>query len=319
MDLPGLYRFNTQAVRDLAWVIGSPPLLQNSVQLNSIDFIENDFFLHQFLIFKNQLNRLDKNPSALNCFLEKNNTRLIGKYFERLVEFWLLHREDVKLIDSNIQINSGNKTLGEFDFIYKDLTSGQFIHLEVAGKFYLAQHNSSGWSNFIGPNGIDNLQSKLNKIQNSQIPLAENKTAKRVFKKLGITNNLISKVILKGYLFYNLKYFQNNNYAMPGSSEPSHLKGWWLRESDIELLDNFSAGKWKIIERKNWVSRIYNCKKEKIFDTKKLIFELKKYFSANRYPLLIAGLYQGNNNCLFEKSRGFIVSNSWPNDERKKV
>ena len=102
MEHLGLYRFNRQTVRDLAWVIGSPPLLQNSAQLNSINFIENDFFLHQFLIFKKQLNQLEKNPSALNSFLEKNNTQLIGKYFERLIEFWLFHRDDIRLIDSNI-------------------------------------------------------------------------------------------------------------------------------------------------------------------------------------------------------------------------
>ena len=199
MELPGLCKFNYQVVRDMAWVIGSLPLLQKLARLNSIDFIENDFFLDQLVIFDQQLKLLERDPSALNRFLERNNTRLIGKYFERLVEFWLLHREDVKLLGSGIQINSGNKTLGEFDFIYEDLNSNEIIHLEVAGKFYLAQHNSSEWSNFIGPNGTDNLQSKLNKIQNNQIPYVENKTAKHILMKLGITDNLISKVILKGY------------------------------------------------------------------------------------------------------------------------
>lgn len=317
MEHLGLYRFNRQIVRDLAWVIGSPPLLQNSAQLNSINFIENDFFLHQFLIFKKQLNRLEKNPSALNSFLEKNNTRLIGKYFERLIEFWLLHRDDIRLIDSNIQINSGNKTLGEFDFIYKDLTSGQFIHLEVAGKFYLARHNSSEWCNFIGPNGIDNLRIKLNKIINDQIPLGKNNVAQHVLFNLGVKNELISGVILKGYLFYNLKHFKENDYVMPDCAEPSHLKGWWLSENEIGLLNTFSGSKWKIIERKNWVSRVYSCKDEKFLDIKTLILKLKKYFSTNRYPLLIAELDYTDNNCLFEKSRGFVVSDTWPNDERK--
>jgi len=317
MDLPGLYKFRNQAVRDLAWVVGSPPLLNNSPKISSVNFIKTDFFNNQLLKFSEYLKDLDKNPSKLNDFLSVNNTRLIGKYFEKLVEFWLLGRKDIKLIGSNIQIINMNKTLGEFDFIYKDLVTNRIIHLEVAGKFYLAEKNNSEWSNFIGPNGIDNLKSKLEKMQNDQIPLSKNDIAKRALSKLGITTGLISKVILKGYLFYHLKYFEKDNFAVPYYAEPSHLKGWWLRENEIELLENFLGKQWIVVPRKNWVSRVYNCNTEKLLDRKTLLFELKKYFLTNRYPLLIAELSRNSSGCLLEKSRGFVVSNTWPNDERK--
>lgn len=121
MDFPGLYKFISQAIRDSVWVIGSPPVLKNSTKLNSVNFFETEFFHDQFLRFSKYLIQLNENPTKLNRFLENNNTRIIGKYFKRLVEFWLLHRDDIKLLGSSIRINNGNKNLGEFEFIYENL------------------------------------------------------------------------------------------------------------------------------------------------------------------------------------------------------
>ncbi len=313
MNPEGLYKFRNQIVRDLAWVIHSP-VLMNIPSRNNIHFDNGSFLLRTKNDTGIYLKNLDDNPTVLTKFISEENSRLIGKYFENLVKFWLQNGiHPYKLIVSNLQINSGGKTRGEFDFILQDKTNGKFIHLEVAGKFYLALHNSGEWIDLFGPNGIDNLDVKLRKLLEEQMLLSEKPESVEILNGLGINGKLEKIILLKGYFFYLAGNYFAGNFVPVKNSHVNHLTGWWVRFSGIEKFLESRNSKWIVVERKNWVSRVYNPNPHEIMDSGTLYGKLKHYFKSNYYPVLISEV-NTKENIPFETSRGFVVSNNWPND-----
>ncbi len=314
---PGLFKYRNQIVRDLAWVIFSPVLLAN-IPSENFRFDDGSVLTAGNKNINNFLQSLDDNPLKLKDYISAGNSKLIGKYFENLVKFWLAYGNgSYKLVSSNLQINSGGRTIGEFDFLLHNLNRNNFIHLEVAGKFYLAYRNVNVWSNFIGPNGIDNLNDKLEKLQKEQMLLSSNQIAANALRALGINGRLEKIILLKGYIFYNYKYFYCKNYTHPVYANENHLKGWWIRFNEINEFFKKLNSKWLIIERKNWVSRAYNPASEKTVTSAELVEILQKYFENNSYPVLVAQLGISRRGIMYETSRGFIVSNQWPYDKRK--
>ncbi len=313
----GLYKYRHQIVRDLAWVIFSPVLLHN-IPVKKFCFDNGSLLTEGNKWINNFLRSLDNDPRKLKEYIAKENSKLIGKYFENLVKFWLEHGQSShELVSSNLQINSNGRTIGEFDFILKKNNNNGFIHLEVAGKFYLAYRNIGEWSNFIGPNGIDNLHTKLEKLQKEQMLLSGKPDSVKTLKTLGINKKLEKIILLKGYIFYNHKHYFGKTFIPPIYASENHLKGWWIRFNEINDFFKRQNSKWFIVERKNWVSRVYDPSPNQIFTSETLVYKLQEYFGNNSYPILVAQLDISENGILYETSRGFIVSNNWPNDNRK--
>lgn len=304
--------YRNKVVRDLVWVIASPPLLQNINHLKL--FFDKDHYVNEYNKFANKLRELDKDPTELTKHIEERNTHLLGKYFESLVEYWLRESKDKELLAHNLQVFKRRNTIGEFDFVYRDLTDGKVYHLECAGKFYIAHKNISGHSNFIGPNSIDTLERKVKKIVDEQISLADTVEGKETLFVEGIDEKVIPKIFLKGYLFYYADLFFENIFIQPESSEPDHSKGWWIFSKDIDYFLSRRKSKWIIVDRMEWISKVFVYDDKLIFSNTDLIDKLKNYFKNNTYPLLIAELEE-DENCYKEISRGFIVSNNWPNVE----
>jgi hypothetical protein len=63
-------------------------------------------------------------------------------------------------------------TLGELDFLVRDLVADQLIHLELAVKFYLAVETENGFL-LPGPDARDNYFRKLEKMRVHQLVLVE--------------------------------------------------------------------------------------------------------------------------------------------------
>ncbi|MCZ7602852.1 MAG: DUF1853 family protein [Melioribacteraceae bacterium] len=302
--------YKNQTVRDLAWVIGSAPLMLTN---NKNDlFLEEDFFINEFKKFIPRLDELDNNPHQLVEHINNGNTYLLGKYFESLVEYWLRFTDDKKLLSHNLQVFKGRNTIGEFDFIFRDLTYNKVYHLECAGKFYIAHKNVSEHSNFIGPNSIDNLDRKISKLVNEQILLGQTKEGKEALLIDDIDEEIIPKIFLKGYLFYNADLFFNNSFIPPHDSNPDHPKGWWIYAKDIEYFLSQRSSKWSVVDRSNWISKVITFNDISVFTNNELTNKLKNYFSKNTYPLLIAELSNIGKNYYEEISRGFIVHDTWP-------
>lgn len=302
--------YTNQTVRDLAWVIGSPPLIVNN---NEYDlFLGKEFFENEFKKFIPQLDEINNDPQRLIAHIKNGNTHLLGKYFESLVEYWLRFTDDKKLLSHNLQVFKGRNTIGEFDFIYRDLSDNKVYHLECAGKFYIAHKNVSEHSNFIGPNAIDNLDRKITKLINEQILLGQTKEGKEALLIDDIYEDIIPKIFLKGYLFYYADLFFNNSFIPPNDSNPDHPKGWWIYAKDINYFLSQRKSKWLVVDRANWISKVTLFDDASVLSNKELANKLNSNFSIDTYPLLIAELTNDGKDYYEEISRGFIVHDTWP-------
>ncbi|GEM_PF-389700 len=291
-----------KAVRDLAWVIAAPPIL-DSFPNSEIRFLDFDFFKKEFTRLREKLKELDKHPSPLENFLNNGNTRLLGKYFEKLIEFWLASLSEFDLLASNIQIFKEEKTIGEIDFIIRD-KHGEIFHLEVAGKYYITISDTPQMGDFFAPNPKDNLSDKTEKLISTQLQLSNTVHGRNKLNELGIKDSLTPLLLVKGYLFYPL---ENTNKASFAAEK--HLSGFAVPTDKLEKLCSLEKH-WVILERKQWIARQCRIPENSVLECKGLTDKILRYFEKNDYPLLVAGV-EKRGNSFREKVRAFILPQAW--------
>lgn len=97
---------------------------------------------------------------------------IIARFFEFSLNYDLLFE--------SLQLVENKQTIGEIDFILKDLNVNRVIHVELAYKFYLLDPKLSQYSikNWVGPNRNDTLKNKLDKLKKKQFPLLHHPVTK---------------------------------------------------------------------------------------------------------------------------------------------
>ena len=313
MDINEFHTFRNKIVRDLAWVIASPPVF-NSISDCPVDFIAEKECTNEYLMNRDHLIQLDQNPEPLQQHVHKTSSHLLGKYFESLVHYWLSITPTKELLKTNLQIFDNSRTIGELDFIYRDLDNDEIIHIEAAGKFYLSTDNKPDWEYFIGPNTNDRMDLKLDRMISHQTQLINHEVTLHTIKSNGIPQPDRAKIFYKGYSFFNFHEYVNNTFLLPKESNRNHFAGWWLRDNEISKLRSTDS-RWVILERMNWISKCHNPPKNFLLTFNELTFKIDSYFRNNIYPLLIAEVCHNTNT---ELSRGFIVSDKYPDIEMKK-
>lgn len=168
--MPDITRWKHRVVRDLAWVIASPALV--SGYYSGVDWWGDDFLAAEYRDCLPALQQLDINPEPLIDHLDLLTTKALGHRFEALVAFWLGLSPNYDLIDRNIQIQGEGRTLGELDFIIRDLRSHAVIHLEVTVKFYMGMKDLSDCMNWYGSNLKDSFGKKLEHLEQHQSQLS---------------------------------------------------------------------------------------------------------------------------------------------------
>lgn len=296
--------FRHQQVRDLAWVVCGQSIMKivNQPQLSLEDF--------------HWLRALDKNPQSLISHLENKNLRMLGTYFEALWEFLLLEHPDFDLKFKNLQVFAEQSTIGEFDFIYFDKRRHSFCHLEVAVKYYLGvvaesasienPTESSLMSQWIGPGTRDRLDLKYQKLTQKQSHLAFTPAGKQLLADKTITQ-IKPQISLLGYLFYPLC----QSILPPVNAEPDHLRGFWLKLSQLDELESIAC-QWAIIDKPHWLAPV-TLKSEKLLSFNELKLAAKARFEQILHPLLLAK-YPIDDSVeeLTSTEFGFLVPDSWP-------
>lgn len=238
-----LYR-NT-LVRNLAWCLFSPPLL-------SVDDGHYPLMPRlQFADYQSWLTQLDSKPEALVEHMRQCKSPRIGLIFEHYWHFfwetqrgsciqppWPTQREAGQWI-KNLQVNHPHthQTIGEADFIAYQEETHDLLHYELAVKFYLGyparqlNQEKTTESLWLGPNCIDRLDLKLNKMSSKQLQLMHNPVAKNTLPPDWQTLPIDSKMILRGQLFYpaNLESFSTKEISL----SDDHLKGYWYYPQDL--------------------------------------------------------------------------------------
>ncbi|MEZ5555625.1 DUF1853 family protein [Haliea sp.] len=187
-------------VRDLAWACFAPPMMH----VEQAGITTASFPLTAARVA--WLQALDRDPSSLMHWLSARPATRLGLYFEQLWQFFLQQDSETMLIANNVPVRDAGRTLGEFDCLYWCRRRERPVHLELAAKFYLGCHapcvdadppTAYSW---LGPNTIDRLDRKLQRLTQHQIQLSRQPAAQPVLDALHAAEPL-REILLSGQLF----------------------------------------------------------------------------------------------------------------------
>lgn len=292
--------FDTQVVRDLAWALSSPSVMDHPLAVGERwgggEVARN----------RGLLSRLDGRDRTLRNAVEGRQSNRLGEYFEILVTTWLDQVPPATLVAANQQAHEHGRTVGEFDLVFR--RDAQVHHWELAIKFYLGHPGPSGRSTWYGPNPKDRLHRKWGKMLRRQLALSEHPAGRRTLRKLGVDEGVEPSAFIKGYLFEALdEDFAVEHHA---DSNPHGLRGWWVHRSRLadfrERLDPQGRLRWMSLSRLRWMSpaRLTDRDRHRDFDT------LAKSLPGHRH-FLVAGLAETDDGWR-EETRGFVVPDGWP-------
>ncbi|AVR46206.1 hypothetical protein C7S20_13585 [Christiangramia fulva] len=166
--------------------------------------------------------------------IEHPRNRLLGKRMESFFEIALKHSNRYEKIASNIQIFRKKVTLGEIDFLLKDLQNDEILHVELVYKLYLFDPDlPKGYSRWIGPRRKDSLPQKLERLKEKQFPLLFLPETREKLKDLNLDFSNI-----KQHLCFKAKLFQPENKAAELQNlNPDCLTGKWIHWEDFKNID----------------------------------------------------------------------------------
>lgn len=296
-------------VRDLAWVIGAPGLLDAAAYAGRV--VDDAWCRTQLQACLPWLAELDTEPASLHDFIAARSTRRLGLYFESLIAFWLAHLPDTQLISKNLQAQDGSRTVGEYDFLFRD-ANADVCHWEVAVKFYLQATPLPEQRAFIGPGARDRLDLKLDRVFTHQLELSQT-SAGRAALPPGIAPSKV-QAFIKGYLFYPLRHsgeFSLPDTAVPGISG-AHPCGWWMRHPVAALPQGSAESRWMILPRLHWLAPLHLDANESVMSNSEMCAAIDQHFAASSAALQLAELQQAAGHGWRETARGFVVHGAWP-------
>lgn len=294
------------AVRDLAWVIGSPGLLEAGYPAYNNQVVDDAWCSAQFQAAAAWLAALDLAPLPLHDFIAARPTRRLGHYFETLIAFWLRHLPDTLLIATNLQVQHEQRTVGEYDFLFRD-AGASVCHWEAAVKFYLQLEPLTEQRAMIGPGTKDRLDLKLDRVFKHQLLLGSTAAGQQALPRGLLLNK--TQAFIKGYLFYHAS--SSSPLPVQGVSA-SHLSGWWVRHAREKLPQKSAESRWLILPRLRWLAPVRLAADAEVMDYATLNNRLNQHFSLSGDALLVFEISQKETGVWQEISRGFVVCSSWP-------
>lgn len=275
--------FKHRCVQDLAWAIRSPPMISGFIA--DTNWWNTKQLEQEYQIYLPQLQQLDKDPAALEAALEKTKSHRLGHYFEALMAFWLQTTPAYELLLNQFPLRNQHRTLGEIDYLVRDLHTGKIIHIEVAVKFYLGKDGLNNMANWHGPELQDRLDKKFNHLSAHQTQLSR--------KYPDLVPYAVDEYacIVKGRLFY-----PPNIEAKTTFTHPDHLHGRWHNY----LPDSAEHGiNYSQLQKKDWLAPLEDMSKH----------QTKPLTAMPAEPACCAG-HAANK----EQSRVFILpENFWAN------
>lgn len=244
--MPALLPYDDKLVRDLAWVLQSPPLLARKDR--DVHWPGPDWFESAYNDFQDPLRSLDRDPTPLRQLLATRKDHRLGSYFETLLQYWLRNNARYRLLHANLPIRNREKTLGEFDLIVYDELTCKTLHWEVAVKFYLGTGDTARPENWWGPARHDRLDLKTNHLLTHQGRLSALPEAQALLAEKGLSIDA-TWLFMKGRLFYP----HAAGHTAPHGAEPAHLHGYWLPAARLRQLPE---GPWLVLDKSRWLAPV---------------------------------------------------------------
>jgi len=234
----------------------------------------------------------DVDDQQLEAFLEEQGeVHRVGRYFEQLVHYWLVHVRGVEMLGAGLQIRDGKRTIGELDFVYRD-EHGQIVHCEVSVKFFL-HHARAGTSHFPGPNALDNFERKAARLFDQQLELS----------RQHYPSVQRRDAIVKGMAFYR----GGRPRELPRRMHRGHASGAWLRDSELEQLERRAPLNAAVARKPYWLAPQVDARLKPVAA---LVAELRAHFDGGPgHPVMLS---LRDPDTAAEVERTFVVADDWP-------
>ncbi len=331
-----LEQLEIPVVRDLAWCLLAPSLLDNSNASPHIFKLDLTSGIQQWLV------KLDRHPKELEDWMEDCASPRLGLRFEHFWQFYWDHFATVDAESSsdqahkqppgdflhNLQIHRQGLTLGELDVVHYDHCNALLHHQELTVKFYLGVTKEDApqlpftatrevlW---LGPKANDRLDIKLSQLINKQLVMLTSGEHHELMPDSWKFNHCQASLIIKGRLFYPLKQPQLEDAQL----NPNHERGVWLRFrqvrdgqlANLPLSGDERGVCYQILERKQWFAPLLHSANngfDEHIDRANLQEQLQHHFNHCGRPLLVSALQLTKNNQYCELERFFVVHDQWP-------
>jgi len=272
-------------VRDLVWAVNSPTLMKLTSQES---------------VPRRPLKISDVDQEHLRIYMTSPREQRVGRYFERLIVYWVRFILGCEIVDHALQLRDGKRTVGEIDLLFRD-ELGRLNHWELACKFYLQVNVSDATvADYIGPNVNDTLRKKAERLLNHQLPLGV-----RCFPEIDI-----SEAFVKGRIFYHWQ--TSTKVAMPEELAAGHLEGSWLRMREVAELLRTRRHRYRILRKPFWLAEeIVASTDDDVLSSDQLAHFLQNHFSSRHTPILLSQ-FCDSPSTERESQRWFVVPDQWP-------
>lgn len=231
-----------QSLQDLQWCLQAPSLLADTP-------------LPQLAATCQQLAQATR---ALRQQVPTVNR--LGHYYEQLWQMLLSRAAGWSLVAADRQISHAGQTLGALDLLHWDRLANTYRHTELAVKFYLRHGDGSELNHWFGPNAIDRLDIKLDRLKKHQLTLPDHPSAQLAIDQWLLAAKLPSRasahwrsqLIMQGWLFH--PFNQRPSARLHAQINGAHLQGQWLHHKNAHALLDDSEN-WLILPKLYWLAR----------------------------------------------------------------
>jgi hypothetical protein len=270
-----------QLIQDLTWVINNPSLLNIEV-LGEIEL--------EPLTSEQELRILQLGPLELKSYK-------LGFYFEALIRLYIEVSENYVLKVANLQVQKDKTTLGEFDFILKNLEAETFEHWEVSIKFYLCHNPKLELEGCCGTQLKDVFQNKISKLKDHQLQLSQSEAGIEALNKIEVSVEK-SRGLLKGMIFYHAKLGQFKNEQLNAFS----AKGVWMYQSEWSRIEEGLF----VVLKKPFLFSMNSYSEESVLTNAQVLC----VFRQEQQPMMLASVIR-DGDTLLEHSRLWLISDAW--------
>ncbi|OZB20641.1 MAG: hypothetical protein B7X58_00580 [Marinobacter sp. 34-60-7] len=302
-DTETLARFESPAVRHLAWLCQAPQLLHPAIGFSPMRWLPGDYI--------ERLQHWDTHPGAMPDRLREPAERRLGHYFERLYEVLLVDLLGWEVLLKNQPVRRQGITLGELDFVVRNTANDEIEHHEIAVKFYLGYPGDNGSpALWYGPNASDRLDLKTRHLVEHQSLMAQRPEARSMFESLGLGRPTRQRMFMPGYLFYP----QAVCVPEPEHVPDDHLRGRWIYLETLQQARQAPSGPmdtkhWVPLNKPHWLGPWHQPAEPDPVATETALDQVR---SAG-VPRLFAELAQCEaGGAWHEQARWFVMPPGWP-------